>query len=160
MCAPSPPALGHLQFIVCDEAGGCRAVAGVDWQFNAWGGEEGGLYASWDEDQAVAGTILQVAASWAAWGSMFRWDGCMAPPAAARPASWGPAAAIGLLVCSHTVVLLPACTASCPAVQREGVQRFPCPIVMEGGSIHVDGEGTLLTTGGAGEDAAQQQPAC
>ena len=32
----------------------------------------------------------------------------------------------------------------------EGAQRFPCPIVMEGGSIHVDGQGTLLTTGGAG----------
>lgn len=65
-----------------------RQVAGVDWQFNAWGGEEGGLYPSWDRDQRVAGTILQL----------------------------------------------------------ERAQRFPCPIVMEGGSIHVDGEGTLLTT--------------
>lgn len=48
-----------MQFVVKDEAGGGRAVAGVDWQFNAWGGLEGGLYASWDRDNAAAGTILQ-----------------------------------------------------------------------------------------------------
>ncbi|KAI7845118.1 hypothetical protein COHA_001323 [Chlorella ohadii] len=75
-------------FVVKDQPGGGRTVAGVDWQFNAWGGLEGGLYASWERDDAVAGTILQM----------------------------------------------------------EGAQRFPCPIVMEGGSIHVDGQGTLLTT--------------
>ncbi|PRW60837.1 agmatine deiminase [Chlorella sorokiniana] len=75
-------------FVVKEEPGGGRAVAGVDWQFNAWGGLEGGLYASWERDSGVAGTILQM----------------------------------------------------------EGTQRFPCPIVMEGGSIHVDGQGTLLTT--------------
>lgn len=34
------------------------------------------------------------------------------------------------------------------SLQMTGTQRFPCPIVMEGGSIHVDGQGTLLTTGG------------
>lgn len=82
-----------LQFIVKEEGGygGERSVAGVDWQFNAWGGLEGGLYTSWERDQQVAGTILGM----------------------------------------------------------EGVRRFACPIVMEGGSIHVDGEGTLLTTGEA-----------
>ncbi|EFN59623.1 hypothetical protein CHLNCDRAFT_133066 [Chlorella variabilis] len=80
-------------FIVKEEGGygGERSVAGVDWQFNAWGGLEGGLYTSWERDQQVAGTILGM----------------------------------------------------------EGVRRFACPIVMEGGSIHVDGEGTLLTTGEA-----------
>ncbi|KAK9817144.1 hypothetical protein WJX72_010271 [[Myrmecia] bisecta] len=31
-------------------------------------------------------------------------------------------------------------------LQHEGLQRFESPIVLEGGSIHVDGEGTLLTT--------------
>lgn len=48
-----------MQFVVKDAAGGGRTVAGVDWQFNAWGGLEGGLYASWEQDNAVAGTILQ-----------------------------------------------------------------------------------------------------
>ncbi len=28
----------------------------------------------------------------------------------------------------------------------EGMERYPAPIVLEGGSIHVDGQGTLLTT--------------
>ncbi|KAL4447581.1 hypothetical protein ABPG75_004800 [Micractinium tetrahymenae] len=75
-------------FVVKEGPAGQRAVAGIDWRFNAWGGEEGGLYSSWERDDAVAGHILQM----------------------------------------------------------EGAQRFECNIVMEGGSIHVDGEGTLLTT--------------
>lgn len=48
-----------MQFVVKDEPGGGRTLAGVDWRFNAWGGLEGGLYASWGRDDAVAGTILQ-----------------------------------------------------------------------------------------------------
>jgi len=48
-----------MQFIVKDGPDGGRTVAGVDWQFNAWGSLEGGLYASWERDDAVAGTILQ-----------------------------------------------------------------------------------------------------
>lgn len=31
-------------------------------------------------------------------------------------------------------------------LEKLGVQRFDAPMIMEGGSIHVDGEGTLLTT--------------
>eukprot|EP00887_Chlorella_sp_A99_P003254 scaffold9.g3254.t1 len=58
-----------------------REVAGVDWQFNAWGGAAGGLYPCWERDQLMV-----------------------------------------------------------------GAKRFPAGLVMEGGSIHVDGEGTLLTT--------------
>lgn len=63
-------------------------VAGIDWDFNAWGGHTGGLYPTWARDKAVASNILSLV----------------------------------------------------------GLSRFECPIVLEGGSIHVDGEGTLLTT--------------
>jgi agmatine deiminase len=31
-------------------------------------------------------------------------------------------------------------------LELEGADRYPAPIVLEGGSIHVDGEGTVLTT--------------
>ncbi len=71
---------------VINGQGGLR---GVDWAFNAWGGELGGLYADWALDDQVASKIL----------SMER----------------------------------------CPRYRTEG-------FVLEGGSIHVDGEGTLITT--------------
>ncbi|KGP77259.1 agmatine deiminase [Desulfosporosinus sp. Tol-M] len=58
--------------------------AGVNWQFNAWGGK----YAPWDLDNQVAPQMLN----------------------------------------------------------SIGLNCFDAPLVMEGGSIHVDGEGTLLTT--------------
>lgn len=61
---------------------GC--LAGVNWQFNAWGGK----YAPFDLDDAVAPSILD----------------------------------------------------------HFGIRRFDAPLVLEGGSIHADGEGTLLTT--------------
>jgi agmatine deiminase len=70
---------------VTDGAGGRR---GVDWRFNAWGGHEGGLYSSWELDDAAAARILEI----------------------------------------------------------EGADRYRAPIVLEGGAIHVDGEGTVLTT--------------
>lgn len=63
-------------------------VRGVDWRFNAWGGDQGGLYSSWKKDDAVASTICEIA----------------------------------------------------------GVPHYRADFVLEGGSIHVDGEGTLLTT--------------
>jgi len=34
-------------------------VRGVDWQFNAWGGLEGGLYFPWDQDELVARKVLE-----------------------------------------------------------------------------------------------------
>jgi agmatine deiminase len=61
---------------------------GVDWRFNAWGGLEGGLYASWDHDQRVAQKVLEI----------------------------------------------------------EAADRYRAPIVLEGGAIHVDGEGTVIAT--------------
>jgi agmatine deiminase len=70
---------------VVDGRGGRR---GVDWVFNAWGGREGGLYASWERDDRVAATLLEL----------------------------------------------------------EGAGRYRAPLVLEGGSIHVDGDGTVLTT--------------
>lgn len=37
------------QFVVRDAPGkpGEREVAGIDWIFNAWGGDDGGLYKPW-----------------------------------------------------------------------------------------------------------------
>lgn len=65
------------------------AVVGIDWQFNAWGGDFDGLYPSWEKDDQVA--------------SLF-----------------------------------------CKALGYESVDAHP--FVLEGGSIHSDGEGTLLVT--------------
>ncbi len=64
-------------------------IRAVNWEFNAWGGEVDGLYASWEKDNAFASTFAD----------HFGFD-------------WYDAA----------------------------------PFVLEGGSIHSDGEGTLLTT--------------
>lgn len=63
-------------------------VRGVDWQFNAWGGLNGGLYFPWDQDDLVARKVLEI----------------------------------------------------------EDCDRYRAPLILEGGAIHVDGEGTLLTT--------------
>lgn len=61
----------------------------VNWEFNAWGGEYNGLYASWDKDNAFASYFA-------------KWHGTDYYDAA--------------------------------------------PFVLEGGSIHADGEGTILVT--------------
>lgn len=64
-------------------------TAGVDWRFNAWGGENGGLYARWERDDGFAAFALK----------------------------------------------------------KLGVRRISArPFVLEGGSIHSDGAGVLLTT--------------
>ena len=42
---------------VVDDHGGRR---GVDWIFNAWGGDAGGLYANWDQDDAMAAAVCAV----------------------------------------------------------------------------------------------------
>lgn len=60
----------------------------VDWEFNAWGGLQGGLYFPWDQDSLVAQKVGEIA----------------------------------------------------------GIDRYKAPLVLEGGSIHVDGEGTIITT--------------
>ncbi|MFM1885551.1 MAG: hypothetical protein RL026_708 [Pseudomonadota bacterium] len=70
---------------VVDDSG---EVRGVDWQFNAWGGLEGGLYFPWDQDDLVARKVLEI----------------------------------------------------------EACDRYRAPLVLEGGSIHVDGQGTVLVT--------------
>ena len=71
--------------IVKDQTGNNVAV---DWVFNAWGGENGGLYANWDKDLKVARQVAQF----------------------------------------HSIALQPS------------------SMILEGGAIHVDGEGTLMTT--------------
>jgi agmatine deiminase len=65
------------------------SVKGVNWRFNAWGGNIDGLYASWDKDDRVAGRVCEQ---------------------------------LGI----------PCYTAD--------------DFVLEGGSIHSDGEGTIMTT--------------
>lgn len=72
-------------FLVDDQGG----IRGIDWDFNAWGGLQEGLYFPWDKDLLVAGKVLEI----------------------------------------------------------ERLARYRAPLVMEGGSIHVDGHGTLITTG-------------
>lgn len=64
-------------------------IRAIDWQFNAWGGEYDGLYASWDKDDAAAKKIAECL-------KMDLYD-------------------------AH-------------------------PFVLEGGSIHSDGQGTVLVT--------------
>ncbi|EPN58184.1 agmatine deiminase, partial [Pseudomonas syringae pv. actinidiae ICMP 19079] len=71
---------------VINERGELR---GVNWEFNAWGGFDGGLYAPWNLDSQVGSKVLEIE--------------------------------------------------RCPRYATEG-------FVLEGGSIHVDGEGTLITT--------------
>ncbi|KAL2935482.1 Agmatine deiminase [Bienertia sinuspersici] len=64
------------------------SVAGIDWNFNSWGGIDDGCYKDWSFDILVARKILDI----------------------------------------------------------EKLPRFPHSMILEGGSIHVDGEGTCLTT--------------
>ncbi|MGH6782411.1 MAG: agmatine deiminase, partial [Sphingomonadaceae bacterium] len=64
-------------------------LRGVDWIFNAWGGESGGLYRDWELDDQIAAKVLEI----------------------------------------------------------ERSPRYRAPLVLEGGAIHVDGRGTLVTTG-------------
>ncbi len=64
-------------------------IRGINWSFNAWGGEVDGLYANWDKDDAVASGFCE----------------------------------------------------------NQGFDLYDAaPFVLEGGSIHSDGEGTLLVT--------------
>lgn len=70
---------------VVNEAG---TVRGIDWEFNAWGGLNGGLYFPWDQDNLVALKVLEM----------------------------------------------------------DRADRYKADFVLEGGSFHTDGQGTLLTT--------------
>jgi agmatine deiminase len=70
-------------------SGGDKQIRGINWSFNAWGGEVDGLYANWDKDDAVAAEFCE----------------------------------------------------------KTGFDFYDAvPFVLEGGSIHSDGEGTLLVT--------------
>lgn len=70
---------------VVNDSGGLR---GIDWRFNAWGGEVNGLYEDWSLDDALAGHVLAM----------------------------------------------------------RGEPCYRAPLVLEGGAIHVDGEGTAYVT--------------
>ncbi|XP_010257845.1 PREDICTED: agmatine deiminase [Nelumbo nucifera] len=79
-------------FVICDSTSSSgyseQKVAGIDWNFNSWGGVEDGCYQDWSLDLLVARKILGT----------------------------------------------------------ERLPRFSNSMILEGGSIHVDGEGTCLTT--------------
>ncbi|WP_026528931.1 agmatine deiminase [Butyrivibrio sp. VCD2006] len=64
-------------------------IRGIDWAFNAWGGEVDGLYASWDKDDRIASGF-------------------------------------------------------CEYINKDHYDAHP--FVLEGGSIHCDGEGTVMVT--------------
>ncbi|GJN27335.1 hypothetical protein PR202_gb15350 [Eleusine coracana subsp. coracana] len=66
-----------------------ETIAGIDWEFNAWGGHSDGCYDDWSHDSNVAKKIVEI----------------------------------------------------------EKIPRFPHKMVLEGGSIHVDGEGDDDTNG-------------
>lgn len=75
-------------FVVCDGVKG-RALRGVNWRFNAWGGEVDGLYPDYERDDAFAAAFAE----------------------------------------------------------KYGYTLYDAaPFVLEGGSIHCDGEGTVLAT--------------
>jgi agmatine deiminase len=76
-------------FVVRDNAGSKAEIRGINWSFNAWGGDVDGLYASWDKDDKVASSFCDL-------------------------------------------IELPFYDAQ--------------PFVLEGGSIHCDGEGTAMVT--------------
>lgn len=63
-------------------------IRGIDWEFNAWGGLNGGLYPVWEQDNLVAQKVLEI----------------------------------------------------------ERVDRHKASFILEGGAIHVDGQGTALVT--------------
>jgi len=63
-------------------------VRAVDWEFNAWGGFDGGLYFPWDQDNLVPRKVAEI----------------------------------------------------------EWLDRYKADMVLEGGAITIDGEGTLITT--------------
>ena len=66
-----------------------RDIRGINWSFNAWGGEVDGLYSSWDKDDKVALKFLET-------------------------------------------------------IEADAYDA--APFVLEGGSIHCDGEGTVMVT--------------
>lgn len=75
-------------FVVCDTVSK-NSVRAINWEFNAWGGEVDGLYASWDKDNAFAQYFAE----------------------------------------------------------KYGYDYYDAsPFVLEGGSIHSDGEGTVMVT--------------
>jgi hypothetical protein len=87
-----------------------RAVRGVHWVFNAWGGLTGGLYDCWEEDARVAEVCRE---------GVF-------------------ATAGGESERSSPLVVAVLTQKVC---ELERIPRYAAPIVLEGGSIHVDGEG-------------------
>lgn len=97
-------------------------LAGVDWNFNAWGGDRMNCHGS-DTESAQAPRK-------AATGHAIK----MVPWPAGYPSHTG-TFAYGPHGAMYTMQLL----------AHAGAVRYKCPIVMEGGSFHVDGALAGLT---------------
>ena len=59
-----------------------RKLAGINWEFNAWGGNYDGLYADWNKDNEIAASVLQEMncqmfneAPFVLEGGAYRWTG-------------------------------------------------------------------------------------
>lgn len=89
LCAASGTGPGQAAAAGSAPPGKKRRVRGIDWQFNAWGGDVDGLYAHWEKDDRAAAAVCD----------------------------------------------------------RLGYDVYDAhPFVLEGGSIHSDGQGTILVT--------------
>ncbi len=95
-----------------------KVLIGLDWDFNAYGGPDEGCYWPCSEDQKIAGLVCSS-------------DTVMKPILSSTPVS-------------NSAFIETSATSLAKSLSIHS--SLPLPIILEGGSFHTDGEGTLLTT--------------